>query len=80
MDAERSRALLELCEDDRGFFCPQTAGTFRRADRAVHLDHVAAPGPAVQCVDVLRDDRRHETTPLELREREMTRVRLCLEE
>jgi hypothetical protein len=46
----------------------------------VHLHHLAASGPLVQQVDVLRDHRLHQLAPLELREREVRRVRLRLRE
>src|SRR5262249_53855075 len=45
-------------------------------DRAVHLDHLLRTGPLVQPVDVLGHDRLNQATPLELRQREMTGVRL----
>ena len=42
----------------------------------MHLDDVLAAGARVQRVDVLRDDRLDEPAALELRERDVCRVRL----
>src|SRR3712207_7618396 len=45
----------------------------RRADRAVHLDHVPAAGPLVQPVDVLGHDGAQQPEPLQLGERAIDR-------
>jgi hypothetical protein len=74
----RRRRLLEQREDARELV-PRPAPRARRgADRAVHLDHLAAAGARVEQVDVLRHDRPHEPRPLEPRQREMRVVRLGL--
>src|SRR5690606_36989982 len=43
---------------------------------AVELDDAGRPGPEVEVVDVLRDDAVHDAGALELREREVPRIRL----
>ena len=46
----------------------------------MHLDDFPAPGALVQEVDVLRHDRLDEAEPLELGERQVSGVRLGLDE
>ena len=79
--AERHRARLELREHG------VDAGSLQRharhcADRIEPCTSTtsSAAGARVQRVDVLRDDRLDEPAPLELREREVRRVRLGVEE
>ena len=46
----------------------------------MHLDDCAAARARVERVDVLRDDRGDEASPLELGQRPVRCVRLCVEE
>ena len=72
--------VRQLREHGARRLAPQAAEALRRANRAVHLDDIPAPGPRVQQVDVLRNDRLHETQALERRDRLVCRVRLRVQE
>ncbi len=71
-------AGLELCLCDRLRPAEAARETLDLRQRPVQLERLAAAGRPVQPVDVLGEDAVHEAQPLELGDREMAVVRMCL--